>query len=152
MVKVDLDHHLELPKRKRVGYMANLHAMAYQEKENQIGVTLKDVQTAFDHFRKSTARQSEEVVFAVVAGDFNFDNISPSELRSTLFSQQFELSLINLFSIEGDRENHGHDIFKEYKDICMDRPGKDKPWAIGTELRQVASIFSYFSVDSIVLV
>ena len=113
LAKVDLGKDEESGK-KCVGYIGNLHTMAYQEKENQIGKTLSEVSVKFEAFRRSTKKDDEEIKFAVVGGDFNFDNISP-----------------------GDSNNHDYQIFQTYNDVCAQGPGKDKPWALGTELRQL---------------
>jgi hypothetical protein len=29
-----------------------------------------------------------------------------------------------------------HSFFEEYRDVCVAKPGEDKDWAVGTELRQ----------------
>ena len=38
---------------------------------------MDDSQKFFNDFRKNTLKPNEEVSFAIIAGDFNFDNISP---------------------------------------------------------------------------
>ena len=38
---------------------------------------MDDSQKFFNDFRKNTLKPNEEESFAVIAGDFNFDNISP---------------------------------------------------------------------------
>ena len=64
---------------RKVGYLMNLHTMAYQEKENQIGVALEKAQEAFESFQEAHKVKGEKVAFAVIGGDFNFDNISPGK-------------------------------------------------------------------------
>ena len=73
MVKVDLGQG------NNVGYLANLHNVAYQGDENLIGPFMSEAQSEFNRFRQDTLDQSkgEKVNFAVICGDFNFDNISP---------------------------------------------------------------------------
>ena len=39
------------------------------------------------------------------------------------------------FNYLGDRINQNHRLFSRYRDPCADGPGKDKPWAVGTEWR-----------------
>ena len=57
--------------------MANLHMMAYQGKDNLVGQAMTEVQAEFAAFRKRTLKEGEKETFAVIAGDFNIDNISP---------------------------------------------------------------------------
>ena len=40
---------------------------------------MKEAQAEFNQFRQKTLKPSEKVAFAVVCGDFNFDNISPGK-------------------------------------------------------------------------
>ena len=118
MAKVDLDAGQSMTspgQRRRIGFVATLHTMAFQETENQIGQALKVVQEEMKTFREAnTDAENETVMFAVIGGDFNFDNVSP-----------------------GDQENHDHALFMEYVDICAKGPGRDESWAVGTELRQL---------------
>ena len=60
--------------------------MAYQEMENQIGIALEKTQEAFERFRANNGDggENEETVFAVVGGDFNFDNMSPGGLNCSI--------------------------------------------------------------------
>jgi hypothetical protein len=67
--------------KRRIGFLANLHLMAYQGKENQIGEALNLVHEEFNQFRSvNVDKENERVIFAVIGGDFNFDNISPGEI------------------------------------------------------------------------
>ena len=60
--------------------------MAYQGKENQVGVALDQVKEEFGRFRReNTDQENEETIFAVIGGDFNFDNISPGETGNFSF-------------------------------------------------------------------
>merc|ERR1712088_623906 len=72
VVKVDLGG-------QKVGYLANLHNVAYQGDEDLICPSMDDSQKFFNDFRKNTLKPNEEESFAVIAGDFNFDNISPGD-------------------------------------------------------------------------
>ena len=64
--------------KRRIGFLANHHLMAYQGKENQVGAALDRVKEEFGRFREeNTDVENEEAVFAVIGGDFNFDNVSP---------------------------------------------------------------------------
>lgn len=107
VVKVDLGG-------QKVGYLANLHNVAYQGDEDLICPSMDDSQKFFNDFRKNTLKPNEEESFAIIAGDFNFDNISP-----------------------GDSPMQNHKIFEQFHDFCSIRPGEDKPWTVGTEHRQL---------------
>ena len=117
MIKVDLDCGLNIrdESKRRIGFLANLHCIAYQEKENLIGASLTLVQKAFKQFKAENFDPENEIeIFSAVGGDFNFDNVSP-----------------------GDSNNQDHPIFEEYADECSEGPGADHDWAIGTEWRQL---------------
>ncbi len=116
MAKVDLTGNrvLQAKERRKVGYLACLHLMAYQRDEDLIGPAMGQVLQSFDGFReKNYDSENEEAVFAVIGGDFNADNMSPA-----------------------DTANSSHPLLSKYVDVCVETPGKDKDWAIGTELRQ----------------
>jgi len=98
---------------KNVGIFANLHTMAYQEKEPLIDSALTQVKDAMELFRSSDVSDTENVVFDVICGDFNIDNLSP-----------------------GDSEAAQNHLFNHYKDPAMLSPGNDQQWAVGTEMRQ----------------
>ncbi len=70
MAKVDLGLH-------RVGYISNLHNVAYQGEEDLISPFLSEAQIQYSQFRQRTQKPGEKVDFAVICGDFNFDNMSP---------------------------------------------------------------------------
>ncbi len=84
---------------------------------------------AYDAFRRrsspSSSSSNETVAFAVLGGDFNCDNLSPA-----------------------DRHLFDHPIFSKYTDACMEGPGRDKEWAVGTELRQMKVISLDFLINS----
>ena len=65
-------------------------------------------------FHKSEVAYTEQVVFDVICGDFNSDNLSP-----------------------GDALAAENDLFSLYSDPAMVRPGLDQQWAVGTEMRQL---------------
>ncbi|XP_037076119.1 sphingomyelin phosphodiesterase 5-like [Pollicipes pollicipes] len=109
-VKVDVG----APRQNRVGYIANLHTQAYQDQEPIIYQELQQAHTAFERFRQETLGSDEESVFQMMCGDFNYDNMSP-----------------------GDAMNQSHPMFEDYEDFCRVGPGTDKPWTVGTEMRQV---------------
>ena len=67
-----------------------------------------------NEFRKSAINSSENVMFDVICGDFNSDNMSP-----------------------GDALVADNDLFKEYTDPAMVKPGQDHQLAVGTEMRQL---------------
>ena len=55
---------------------------------------------AINTFKQDSLRKTEKVVFDSVAGDFNIDNMSPSDVQ---YSR--------------------HQLFKDYTDVCMKKPG-----------------------------
>ena len=75
---------------------------------------MTEAQSEFNLFRQKTLKTGQTEAFAVICGDFNFDNMSL-----------------------GDANCQRHEIFNQYSDYCMERPGFDKPWTVGTEHRQL---------------
>ena len=65
-------------------------------------------------FRGEQVASTENVLFDVICGDFNSDNLSPGDLLAA--------------------ENK---LFQHYTDPAAVRPGVDQMWAIGTEMRQL---------------
>ncbi|KAL4234906.1 hypothetical protein ACF0H5_006547 [Mactra antiquata] len=63
-------------------------------------------------FIEQTTRDCDKIMFDVICGDFNIDNMSPGEAHMAR-----------------------HDLFDTYDDVCRERSGKDHPWTIGTEMR-----------------
>jgi len=97
-----------------VGILANLHTMAYQGIDPLIDFALTEVKECMDIFRRTEVAANENIQFDVICGDFNSDNMSP-----------------------GDISVAGNDLFKQYTDPAMVRPGQDHQWAVGTEMRQL---------------
>ena len=64
----------------KVGFLANLHNVAYQGDEDLIGPFLTEAQTQFNTFRLKNMKSDETLAFNVICGDFNFDNISTGKL------------------------------------------------------------------------
>eukprot|EP00095_Tigriopus_kingsejongensis_P001554 maker-scaffold137_size321222-snap-gene-0.11 protein:Tk01554 transcript:maker-scaffold137_size321222-snap-gene-0.11-mRNA-1 annotation:"hypothetical protein DAPPUDRAFT_322081" len=112
-VKVDLSKGTGGDKNE-VGYIANLHTMAFQGKENQIEKALTLTKDSFQAFREENAVPNENVLFATMGGDFNSDNLSP-----------------------GDQDTQNHPLYKEFMDVGAKSPGLDHDWTIGTEWRQL---------------
>ena len=119
----------------RVGILANLHNVAYQGTEQLIAEALKQVEETMDEFRKDVVKPVETLMWEVIGGDFNCDNLSP-----------------------GDRACAEHSIFRNFEDPAMVEPGKDAVWSVGTELRQLtlhtkemrnASAFREILVDDV---
>uniref|UniRef100_A0A0P5XL57 Sphingomyelin phosphodiesterase 3 n=1 Tax=Daphnia magna TaxID=35525 RepID=A0A0P5XL57_9CRUS len=100
--------------KERIAYVANLHGQAYQGKEPVLYHQLSESLSAINAFRLKTRLPEENVIFDVVCGDFNFDNMSP-----------------------GDAATQNHPLFNQYIDACSKRPGEDHHWTVGTELRQL---------------
>ena len=40
---------------------------------------MTEAQSEFNQFREDTLKPEEKLTFATICGDFNFDNMSPSE-------------------------------------------------------------------------
>merc|ERR1719285_91691 len=99
--------------KDRVGILANLHNVAYQGTEQLIAEALKQVEETMDKFRDDVVKPEETLIWEVIGGDFNCDNLSP-----------------------GDQVCAEHSIFHNFKDVAVVKPGEDAVWAVGTELRQ----------------
>lgn len=98
---------------RHVGFITNLHTQAFQGKEPVILSQLTEVNIFLSTFKKKHTKKTDVVEFDVICGDFNADNMSPA-----------------------DDDVQTHILFTEYRDVCVARPGEDRHWAIGTELRQ----------------
>ncbi|XP_045614422.1 sphingomyelin phosphodiesterase 5 isoform X2 [Procambarus clarkii] len=97
-----------------VGYVANLHTQAYQGEDKVLVHQLEQTRLWMNTFIQTTHNtRTEIVVFAIIGGDFNCDNLSP-----------------------GDVGTQNLPLWDEYEDPCRESAGNDKPWTIGTELRQ----------------
>ncbi|KAK8732880.1 hypothetical protein OTU49_006972, partial [Cherax quadricarinatus] len=97
-----------------VGYVANTHTQAFQGKDQVLVHQLEEVRLWMKSFIRDTHNaDSEIVVFAVIGGDFNCDNMS-----------------------SGDRGTQVLPLWNEYEDPCRVCAGDDQPWTIGTEHRQ----------------
>lgn len=79
-----------------------------------INLALTEVKDEMNMFCKSEVASTEQVLFDVICGDFNTDNLSP-----------------------GDALAAENDLFRVYSDPAMVRPGLDQEWAVGTEMRQL---------------
>jgi sphingomyelin phosphodiesterase 3 len=75
MAKVDLGQNSD--GQIVVGYISNLHNVAYQGEHDLIGPSMTEAQSEFNKFQKKSLKSGEKIAFAVICGDFNFDNISP---------------------------------------------------------------------------
>ncbi|KAL3859764.1 hypothetical protein ACJMK2_009960 [Sinanodonta woodiana] len=110
MTKVLLNEKTPGSKRE-VGYIYVTHLQAF---DGEKVVTLKQLQCILEwtiSFRRKTTG-SDKVLCDIICGDFNFDNISP-----------------------GDKKCCQHDLFTVYADVCRETLGKDRVWAVGTEMR-----------------
>lgn len=98
----------------RVGLLSNLHTVAYQGSEPLIDASLSEVHDVVEEFRSVNIDSAEDLVFDVIGGDFNVDNMSPGDLSCA-----------------------ANKLFREYTDPAAVKPGQDKCWAVGTERRQL---------------
>ncbi|KAK7114861.1 hypothetical protein V1264_000848 [Littorina saxatilis] len=100
--------------KRQVGYIFSTHLQAYQGTQPVIARQLDDILEWSAEFRKQTADSRDVVLFDIICGDLNFDNLSP-----------------------GDKLSRDHGIFDHYHDPCRVRPGEDQPWVVGTEFKQI---------------
>ena len=63
-------------------------------------------------------KTEEKLEFDLICGDFNCDNVSP-----------------------GDRAAGGAGLWREWVAPASHQPGQDQNWAVGTELRQVCTLY-----------
>ncbi|CAG5116630.1 unnamed protein product [Candidula unifasciata] len=98
---------------RRVGYIFNTHLQSYQGKEPVIPKQLDEIYDWTKEFVQRNTELGDKILFELLCGDFNFDNLSPADAESTR-----------------------HRLFNEYVDVCRLSPGCDKPWTVGTEMRQ----------------
>eukprot|EP00058_Branchiostoma_floridae_P002024 XP_002587512.1 hypothetical protein BRAFLDRAFT_99405 [Branchiostoma floridae] len=96
-----------------VGYITTTHMQSYQGPFEILPRQLDELMTWTEDFRRRTLGDDVIQVFDILCGDFNFDNMSP-----------------------GEKTAREHPLMEKYVDVCKDVPGRDKPWTIGTELRQ----------------
>ena len=47
---------------------------------------MTEAQSEFNQFREDTLKPEEKLTFATICGDFNFDNMSPSEFFFSFFT------------------------------------------------------------------
>ncbi|XP_047003443.1 sphingomyelin phosphodiesterase 3-like [Schistocerca americana] len=99
---------------RHVGFISNMHTQAFQGDEPVIPRQVTDAYVFIHMFKYKFTEKTDIVDFDVICGDFNADNMSPA-----------------------DEDFQYHVIFKEYCDVCVEKPGKDHDWAIGTEMRQM---------------
>lgn len=104
----------ETDSRRQVGYVYTTHLQAYQGAESVIVQQLDNIMEWTSLFRRKTADSRDVVLFDVLCGDFNFDNMSP-----------------------GDKVNRDHRLFDIYHDPCRVKAGQDQPWSVGTEFKQI---------------
>lgn len=100
-------------RKRKVGYLFNLHFQAYQGTTPVIYKQMDEVLEISQQFMSRTVESEDRVMFSFICGDFNCDNMSPC-----------------------DTDTAKHKIFQMYEDYAREKPGKDKPWSIGTEFRQ----------------
>ena len=97
-----------------VGYIFTSHLQAYQGSETAIQKQLDEILKWTTEFREETNKSTDKIMFDMLCGDFNFDNISPVDEACTK-----------------------HELFDVYEDVCRVRAGKDHDWTVGTEVRQM---------------
>jgi len=85
----------------------------YQEDPSVRTRQFHDIEHWTKEYRRTTLKSGEKISFDVVGGDFNFDVTSPV-----------------------DKVDWEHSIFTTYYDVCREGPGKNKPFACGTDVRQ----------------
>lgn len=95
-----------------VGYIAVMHTQAFQGPHNIIAKQLQEADDFIEKFMANNQEEHEVCLFTVTGGDFNFDNMSP-----------------------GDMKTQNSSIWNRYRDPCREHAGEDKPWTVGTEHR-----------------
>ncbi|KAL5016615.1 hypothetical protein ScPMuIL_006204 [Solemya velum] len=104
-----------------VGYIYNTHLQAYQGVNNVLEKQLDCMLQWTREFREQTLDLGDVILFDVVCGDFNFDNMSPGEA--------------------GLRD---HALFSEYEDVGRVRPGLDQKWTVGKIVYHSSTTLYYF--------
>ncbi|KAI8501898.1 hypothetical protein Bbelb_203100 [Branchiostoma belcheri] len=99
--------------QEAVGYITTTHMQSYQGPFEILPRQLDELLTWTEDFRRRTLGSDDIQAFDILCGDFNFDNMSP-----------------------GEKTAREHPLMEKYVDVCRAGPGRDKPWTIGTELRQ----------------
>lgn len=97
-----------------VGYIFTSHLQAYQGSATALQKQLDEIVKWTKEFREETNKSTDNIMFDMLCGDFNFDNISPVDETCTR-----------------------HELFDVYEDVCRVRAGKDHDWTVGTEARQM---------------
>ncbi|XP_050709135.1 sphingomyelin phosphodiesterase 5-like [Eriocheir sinensis] len=115
LAKLDLGMVVRGGKEVRaVGYVANTHTQAYQGGKNIVSQQLTEAASVYEKFVHETHdTHTETLMFAVLGGDFNVDNMS-----------------------EGDRDSQHLPLWDEFIDPCRAGAGRDRTWSLGTEHRQ----------------
>ncbi|XP_077983283.1 sphingomyelin phosphodiesterase 3-like [Glandiceps talaboti] len=109
-VKVDLGMIDE--DKRVVGYLATTHLQPLPGDQHIHSLQMDEILKAQDEFRIKSLQRNDLIVFDVLCGDFNFDNMSP-----------------------GEKGAWTHRLFEVYDDVCRERPGQDHRWTVGTEMR-----------------
>ncbi|RUS76581.1 hypothetical protein EGW08_015659 [Elysia chlorotica] len=113
LLSIQLQLGSQRSKGKNVAYVFNTHLQSYQGKHEIIPRQLDELLEYSQVFMAKTRRAEDNIAFCIVCGDFNMDNLSPA-----------------------DEAHTRHRIFELFEDFPRLKPGQDKPWAIGTEMRQ----------------
>ncbi|GFO06111.1 sphingomyelin phosphodiesterase 3 [Plakobranchus ocellatus] len=98
---------------QNVAYVFNTHLQSYQGTRNIISKQLDEVLEYSKEFINFNNQADDNIAFCIVCGDFNMDNLSPA-----------------------DQLHSNHKIFDLFEDFARIKPGVEKPWTVGTELRQ----------------
>lgn len=96
-----------------VGYVANLHTLAYEGTKPIISRQLREAHDFISGILKKKL-PNEHLVFSVIGGDFNCDNMSPC-----------------------NRLTQNLPLWEEYTDVGRKRAGEDYPWTVGSEMRPI---------------
>ncbi|XP_077865887.1 sphingomyelin phosphodiesterase 5-like, partial [Saccoglossus kowalevskii] len=112
LVSVKVDLGITENGMNAVGYLATTHLQAYPGSNELHQSQLNEIVSWQHEFQQKCQMDGEIVAFDVLCGDFNFDNMSP-----------------------GEKISWSHKLFDEYNDYCKVKPGMDKLWTVGTEMR-----------------
>jgi sphingomyelin phosphodiesterase 3 len=104
--------------KDHVGFLATTHLQAWtnegasRARRKQLKCISQWLEEFYLNAAKNDSSSQEVVVFNILTGDLNFDNVS-----------------------ECDREEQQSDVMQKFRDPCIDeKSGKHHSWAIGTEL------------------
>ena len=71
--------HVVQSRNRHLSYFYINQLFFYEGKDDLVSPFMTEAQSEFNQFREDTLKPKEKLTFATICGDFNFDNMSPSE-------------------------------------------------------------------------